>query len=228
MILHIPHSSTDTLAKEFLCDLDLELERMTDIDTDRLFNHPEAISVVFPISRLICDVERFEDDNIEEMAKKGMGVCYTTNSFGKPLRILQSDEREEIIEKYYTPHHQALKEAVQLSLEKTGRALIIDCHSFSDTPLPHENSQTTPRPDICIGTDSYHTSTDLMLAAREYFENSGYTVAVNDPFSGTLIPMDYHSDKRIQGIMIEVNRELYKDGFGLVQQNILDWLNTLK
>ena len=229
MILHIPHSSTDTLFNEFLCDLDLELERMTDIKTDKLFNHPEATRVVFPISRLICDVERFEDDNMEEMAKKGMGVCYTTNSFGEPLRVLKSDEREEIIKKFYIPHHQALKEAVQISLEKRGVAIVIDCHSFSNIPLPHEESQVTPRPDICIGTDSYHTSEDLMLAAREYFKGCGYTVAVNDPFAGTLIPMDYyHSDKRVQGIMIEVNRDLYKDDFKSVQQNILNWLSTLK
>ena len=81
MILHIPHASTDTFEKEFLCDLKLELERMTDADTDKLFSHPEATRIVFPVSRLICDVERFEDDAVEPMAKKGMGVCYTSNSF---------------------------------------------------------------------------------------------------------------------------------------------------
>ena len=93
MILHIPHSSTDTIDKEFQCNLELEQERMTDVDTDILFDHSDVTKVIFPISRLICDVERFEDNSMEEMASKGMGVCYTTNSFGKPLRLINDGER---------------------------------------------------------------------------------------------------------------------------------------
>jgi len=229
MILHIPHASTDTLEKNFLCNLDLELERMTDVDTDKLFDHPDATKVTFPISRLICDVERFEDDSMEEMASKGMGVCYTTNSFGEPLRVLEKGEREEIIEHYYKPHHDTLTESVRAELEETGKAIIIDCHSFSNEPLPHENSQSAPRPDICIGADSFHTPVELINKTQEYFESYGYKVAVNDPFSGTLIPMEfYQKDERVQGIMIEVNRGLYRDDFEIVQKNITKWLGTMK
>ena len=109
MILHVPHSSTNTLDKTFLCDIGLELDRMTDIDTDILFQHPSATSVIAPVSRLICDMERFEDNNLEVMSSKGMGVCYTTNSFGAPLRELEINESENIIEKYYRPHHLGIK-----------------------------------------------------------------------------------------------------------------------
>ena len=229
MILHIPHASTDTLEKNFLCNLDLELERMTDVDTDKLFDHPDATKVTFPISRLICDVERFEDDSMEEMASKGMGVCYATNSFGEPLRVLEKGEREEIIEHYYRPHHDALTKAVRVELEENEEALIVDCHSFSDIPLPHENSQETPRPDICIGIDSFHTSEVLLDKTKLYFESCGYSVNVNDPFAGTLIPMEfYQKDERVQGIMIEVNRGLYRDDFEIVQKNITKWLGTMK
>ncbi len=228
MILHIPHSSTDTLEKDFLCTLDLELERMTDVNTDKLFDHPDATKVIFPISRLICDPERFQDDSMEEMASKGMGVCYTTNSFGEPLRVLEEGEREDIITLYYKPHHDALTEAVRAELEETGEALVIDCHSFSNTPLPHENSQTTPRPDICIGTDSFHTSKDLVESTKNYFESCGYTVKIDDPFAGTLIPMEfYKKDNKVHGIMIEVNRNLYKDDFEAVRNNITKWLMTV-
>ena len=229
MILHIPHSSTDTLGKELLCDLDLELKRMTDINTDKLFSNNTAKKVIFPISRLICDVERFEDNAMEEMYSKGMGVCYTINSFGKPLKDVSEEERTEIIEQYYRPHHRRLNDAVDAELEAEGWALIVDCHSFSNTPLPHENSQSTPRPDICIGTDSFHTPYELLSETKKYFESCGYTVAVNDPFSGTLIPMDfYQRDERVQGIMIEVNRDLYKTDFLSVQKNITAWIEKYK
>jgi len=227
MILHIPHSSTDTLGKTFLCDLTLELERMTDTDTDKLFQCDNATKVIFPISRLICDVERFEDDHIEVMAKKGMGVCYTTNSFGGVLRNVGEDERAEIIDKYYRPHHQKLTEAVEEELNTKNRALIVDCHSFSNIPLPHEESKTE-RTDICIGIDDFHTSESLSDSAVNYFRSCGYSVALNDPFAGTLIPMKYYqNDKRVKGIMIEVNRDLYQSNFSEVQRDISVWLNEV-
>ena len=59
MIIHIPHASTDTLNKVFNSNIDNELLRMTDRYTDELFYHQKAISIIAPISRLICDMERF-------------------------------------------------------------------------------------------------------------------------------------------------------------------------
>jgi len=38
---------------------------MTDWFTDRLFQHPAAWPLVFPWSRLVCDVERLFDDSME-------------------------------------------------------------------------------------------------------------------------------------------------------------------
>jgi N-formylglutamate amidohydrolase len=227
MILHIPHASTNTLDKQFLCNLEQELERMTDVKTDVLFDCAPAARIVFPVSRLICDVERFEDDALESMANKGMGVCYTINSFGQPLRTVTKAERNEIIANYYRPHHRALTEAVQRELDTDGKALIIDCHSFSNEPLHHEDSQCTPRPDICIGTDDFHTPTELLNDAVKHFESCGYDVKVNAPFSGTIIPMDYfQTDSRVHGIMIELNRDLYKTDFDEVQSNVTEWLAT--
>ena len=76
MILHIPHSSTklpDNFQVSKGVSLEKEFQRMTDWFTDELFDFPDAKRVVFPYSRLYCDVERFRDDEKEEMAKKGMG-----------------------------------------------------------------------------------------------------------------------------------------------------------
>jgi len=229
MILHIPHSSTNTLGKEFLCDLELELDRMTDIDTDKLYDYPYATKVVFPVSRLICDVERFEDDNLEEMSKVGMGVCYTKTAYGEPLRVFEEGEREEIVNQYYKPHHKILSDAVAEELKEYGHALVIDCHSFPNNPLPCNSNQKIPRPDICIGTDNFHTPTYLVEYVKEYFLTCGYTVDIDNPFSGTLIPMDYYKkDKRVNGIMIEVNRDLYRENFVSVHKKIKNLLKIIK
>ena len=62
---------------------------MTDAFTDDLFalTPLEAARVVFPVSRLVCDVQRFPHDADEPMALRGMGAVYvkTTNG-GAPAR----------------------------------------------------------------------------------------------------------------------------------------------
>ena len=68
--------------------LNSELLRMTDAYTDELFplTPVEAGRVIFPVSRLVCDVERFPLDEDEAMADRGMGVIYTRTSMGEELR----------------------------------------------------------------------------------------------------------------------------------------------
>jgi N-formylglutamate amidohydrolase len=58
--------------------LNSELLRMTDAYTDELFPRTpvEAGRVIFPVSRLVCDVERFPSDGDEPMATRGIGVIY--------------------------------------------------------------------------------------------------------------------------------------------------------
>ena len=211
MILHIPHSSTFTEKLEFLTDIKTELNTMTDFFTDDIFDY-DCKKIIAPISRLVCDMERFDDDNLEEMSKMGMGVCYTKTAYGKPFRDVSKAEKKRILIKYYYPHHKALAYAVDEELLLYKKALVVDCHSFPDKPLPCNISQTPNRPDICIGTDSFHTPNYITQILKKYFVGCGYNVKVNDPFAGTLVPMKYYqNDKRVSGVMIEINRKLYQD-----------------
>jgi N-formylglutamate amidohydrolase len=74
-VLHIPHSSRQVPTPErdtILLDdaaLNNELLRITDTYTDELFpvTPVEAGRTVFPLSRLVCDVERFPLDKGERM-----------------------------------------------------------------------------------------------------------------------------------------------------------------
>ena len=55
------------------------------------------------------------------------------------------------------------------------------------------------------------------------FEAFGYRVAIDSPFSGTIVPLKhYHKDKRVESVMIEVNRSLYASpsGFKGVQSDL--------
>jgi N-formylglutamate deformylase len=226
VVLHIPHSSRNVPTEERhairLDDADLsnELLRMTDAYTNELFppTPVEAGRVVFPLSRLICDVERFSSDEDEPMAIRGMGVIYTRTSMGQLLRA-QPDpvSRKSILDRWYWPHHSRLERMVDEVTTRSSSCLIVDCHSFSSVALPYEVDQTEKRADFCVGTDPFHTPPPIrdaiVAAVREY----GYSITVDAPFSGALVPLVfYRKDRRVRSVMIEVNRRMYMDeGSGL-------------
>ena len=220
-VIHIPHSSAHIpgkLLEYYLLsrrELERELLLMTDWYTDELLalTPSLAVTVKYPVSRLVVDPERFSDDAREPMSAKGMGAVYERTADQKPLRrSLSSAEREALLEEFYDPHHQALDRAVGEALSRSGRCLIIDGHSFPGSPLPYEDDQRSDRPEICIGTDDYHTPAWLGLVTLEAFRREFRTVELNRPFSGALVPQAYHrKDDRVRSVMIEVNRALYMD-----------------
>ena len=215
IVFHIPHAST-CIPQEYSEDfykgvLPDNLHLMTDWYTDELFDFGFGERVVFPVSRLVCDPERFREDDQEEMAKIGMGAVYIRGYDLRPIRSVTPGRREEILRQYYDPHHKRLEGAVTRALERTGYCLIIDCHSFSAVPLPYEKDRT--RPDFCIGTDPYHTPEHLVASLTETLRQAGYSVSLNKPFSGTIVPLQsYRNDKCVSSIMIEVNRGFYLNG----------------
>jgi N-formylglutamate amidohydrolase len=186
---------------------------MTDHATDLLFrlNDHLAQHVVFPVSRLIVDPERFPDDATEPMAAQGMGAVYVRTSTGAALRHLLVDtDRTPLLARFYAPHHQLLEKAVAQTLRHHESCLILDAHSFASLPLPHEPDQSPQRPDFCLGTDPFHTPAGLERLACELFQATGHTVEVNRPFAGALVPARYYRrEPQVLSLMIEVNRKLY-------------------
>ncbi len=221
VVLHIPHASRHVPPKERQAiglddaELNNELLRMTDAYTDELFppTRVEGGRVVFPLSRLICDVERFPSDEDEPMASRGMGVIYTRTSMRHNLRA-QPDPttRQSLLERWYWPHHSKLERMVNDVVARLGVCLIVDCHSFPSAALPYELVQTTQRADFCIGTDPFHTPSSVRGAIVAAVKEAGYSVTIDAPFAGALVPLaSYRRDRRIWSVMIEVNRRLYMD-----------------
>ena len=73
---------------------------MTDSYTDELFDIKGIRQHIFPISRLVCDVERFRNESDEEMMKQGMWICYTQTSDCKPLKKVTINHKQEILKLY--------------------------------------------------------------------------------------------------------------------------------
>jgi len=220
LIFHVPHDSTfippEVREQILLSDEELaaELISITDHRTLSLFasNVPETQVIRAPVSRLVVDVERFEDDQQEPMAARGMGVIYTVTSGLTALREQpKAVDRELLLQAYYRPHHARLEAAVAATLSSHNRCLIIDCHSFPSTALPYELADaSSKRPDICIGTDDFHTDENLANAFVTAFQRGGWQVSLNDPFAGALVPASrYRKDRRVSSVMVEVSRHLY-------------------
>lgn len=220
VIFHVPHDSTfipDDVRNQFLIDdktLDEEILKMSDFWTLVLYANgiPASQVVASPVNRLVVDVERFEDDSKEVMAKRGMGVIYRVRHNLLPLRRqLTSAERQELLRRWYRPHHKKLSDAVDASIAKHRRALIVDLHSFPSKPLPYEDDQNPNRPEICIGADCGHTPTDLLKRFYDSFSKD-FKVAINRPFKGALVSMKhYGKNSLVTSIMVEVRRDLYMD-----------------
>ena len=236
ILIHIPHSSYFIPAEYresfYLSEDDIFKEqlRMTDSFTDKLFDIPHVEKLIFPISRLICDVERFRNEKDEEMTKQGMWVCYTKTSDCKPLKKVNARHKKEILNNYYDKHHFTFEKMVEQMLKENVQCLIIDAHSFSSAPLPYELHSQNVRPDICIGTDDFHTPKKIAEYLYNAFSELGYKVGINNPFCGTIVPLKfYRKNKNVNSVMLEINRSLYMDettgqknkNFLKVKQNIL-------
>ncbi|MFI6007671.1 N-formylglutamate amidohydrolase [Streptomyces sp. NPDC051243] len=219
VILHVPHSAREippeVRAGIVLDDraLERELDHIVDAHTAELAEAAAALATVTPwrfvnrLARLVVDPERFPDER-EEMLAVGMGAVYTRTTHLEDLRPADADPRP-LVERYFRPYAKAMTDAVAGRLAATGRAVIIDVHSYPTARLPYELHGEGPRPPVCLGTDSFHTSPDLLAAAREAFGPCGET-GLDSPFSGTYVPLEFYGrEPRVGALMIEIRRDTY-------------------
>jgi N-formylglutamate deformylase len=235
---HLPHTSLHIPPGEragILLDddaLEAELLRLTDRHTDRLFAWIRDLGgtlLLNRVSRLVVDPERFPDDAREPMAMVGQGAVYTRTADGDPLRAVDPGQRSRLMARWYEPYHAALEGIVAGTLDAFGACLVLDAHSFATVPLPSEPDQDPDRPDVCLGTDPYHTPRALAAGLATALGEEGFTVAVDRPFSGSLVPLRWYGEEpRVTSIMIEVRRGTYMDegtgephaGFGDVARRL--------
>lgn len=217
VILHVPHASRELTERAraglLLDDAELadELDNLTDAHTDLIALRAARTTPVRPwifangLSRLVVDPERFPDER-EEMRAAGMGAVYTHGYAGRRLRPSADDP--ELLEEHFHPYGKAVSDLVTERLAATGRAVIVDVHSYPTLPLPYELHGDGPRPPICLGTDDFHTPASLLAAARSAF--AGFETAVNTPFAGAYIPLTrYGQDNAVTALMVEVRRDTY-------------------
>ena len=149
----------------------------------------EVVPCIFNYSRFLVDVERLEDDPLEN---EGRGILYS-NVDGYQRKYLDRNKCEELL---------ALRKDFldSISRELTDTTLLIDCHSF--------NNEIAKDVDICIGFNEDWSKPDdnVIIGITSIFAAAGYKVKFNNPYSNSITPK---SDSLYKSIMIEVNKKLY-------------------
>ena len=76
-----------------------------------------------------------------------------------------------------------------------------------------------------------------MDASVRFFEARGYSLGVDWPYEGTIVPLAwYGKDKRVASIMLEVNRKLYleegtsvkSEGYGEISRVVREFLEMIR
>lgn len=194
IVLAIPHATRnfDVNLWDNAVLVSKDADHWTDWFTDELFDwkHPRVASVIGQVSRFDCDLERLENDPLEAV---GRGRFYTQSHSG--ARRSLSSEFIELGLVQWAGYRNRLVDELRPG------ALLIDGHSFPSDVHPV---------DICIGFNSdWSTPSKPMLAmVIDHFEQHGFSVGVNQPFSNSITPdarFDYKS------MMIELNKRIYMD-----------------
>lgn len=222
IVLNEPHASIEGLYdnqlsfwnidERFINDIVL---KWTDWHTDFLFHgyKSESVKTVrFPYSRFIVDAERLWDDPLE---KHGQGILY--KQFDGYTRTVPKENKKQLLGLWHW-HQQRLRDNL------CEGALLLDCHSF-----PSEMSDV----DICIGynEDWSKPNKETIELAVSLFEDSGYKVGINEPYSNSETP---DCPFTYQSMMLEINKKAYMEDGTLFlkknlpyQKNIRDLMTTL-
>lgn len=204
LLVHVPHASThipQNLRKDFIVEddsIDKESNISADLYTEQLARQawPLATIIEAKISRIVLDVERYEDDSKEIMAQFGRGIIYTKSHDGKKIRgKVSQKKRQKLIDQYYAPHWKKLRDNAK------GKVLI-DLHSYPVEPWSIELRPNDSRPEIDLGFTEELTPTKWVTSITNHFKNLDFEVGHNTPYSGVI------DAGAKAAIMIEVRRDV--------------------
>ncbi len=210
--IYIPKNITFSIPDD---SVKYEALLMADLFTDELIEDSHQIETIKAnVSRIVVDTERFVDDNQEVASQFGMGVIYTKTHDGKQLKKVPTNtEKEELLHKFYYPHHLKLEQHVQQNLEHYHKALIIDLHSYP-TAIDILGIGEKNTPDICIGFEEPHCDPKLLTIITNFCKDNGLSYELNNPFSGAIVPLSfYKKNTNVVSFMLEIKKSLYMNEY---------------
>lgn len=220
-VISLPHCSS-LIPQELRAAValsDHEIYESTDIGTREIFGLlPVNVLLGAPWSRIVVDLNRGPQQ------RGPRGVIAEVDYFGRAVYRAglspDQNEAENRLREYYWPYHSRLKEAL-LRPDMKG---LIDCHSLNgigpqeapdrgkkrkDIVLSNNGDQAGDR-DPALGTITCPAETLHLMG--QAFQRAGFSVALNDPYSGGYILKHHGQEAMKRGKMafqIEINQDLY-------------------
>lgn len=205
-VISIPHSGL-YITREMNSKLkdDIILANM-DWYLPELYNFLENLGftvVINNVSRYVIDPNRaIEDSNSEDYSKS---LIYKRTTFHKEMyvtELLQEDIDKRICD-FYNNYHNTIKRMLEEKLKHFKKVYLIDLHSFG----------RQIEADVVLGNDNGRTiNKDLFQYIAKLFEENGFKVALNNPFSGGFITKHYGStNQTCETIQIELSYYSYID-----------------
>ena len=187
------------------------------IDLKRKVNDidPDLLSEPWP-----KDKPEFGEIKPTPLSAAGIGLIRRLVKPGMPIydRDLSPSEIKARIEKYYLPYHKALAELLDDNHYNYGKVWHINCHSMpSSSAAPRRAigfvANRSKQTDFCLGNrDGTTCDNDFTHALRDFIQDMGYAVTINDPFKGVTLVGAYSAPTiGRNSIQLEINQAIYMD-----------------
>lgn len=208
ILVTIPHGSTFVPKdlRNLMGLTDFQIKRQSDPFTDQIFDVPNAHVLKGRISRLVVDLNRAPDDIEMEHQLSNRGVVVSVDIDGN--QIYKTPPSPEAIVDRVQNYHYAFHEKIEEL--KPQMRFMLDCHSMRSVTPATKPESGKERADIVLGNRHFTTCSRVMTRLiMKFFEDRGFSVKVNEPFTGRFI-IGYHCSRNgFPGIQIELNEKLF-------------------
>ncbi len=252
LVIDSPHSGRDYPPDfDYGCPL-LSLRQTEDFLVDELIDGATkagATVILARFPRSYIDVNRAENDIDPDLlaepwpsplapsphTRQGLGLVRRLGLSGVPVYAAPLDPAQIMrrIEVCYRPYHAALQAAIDERCRLFGASFLIDMHSMPDG----KNHMGGRRADFVLGDRNGESCVaHLTHVVGDSLQDMGYSVALNDPYSGVEIARRYGQPQHNRNaLQLEINRRLYMDetrlekheGFARVRRDLTRLFESL-
>jgi predicted N-formylglutamate amidohydrolase len=166
----------------------------------RMVERPGVAAFLANASRLVCDCNREEDSPAV--------VPHASDCHAIPGNLFDVEGREERLERFYRPYHNALAAL----LERAPPRLIVSLHSFTPSLASKPEEQRPWHCGVLYNQDERGARLAIPL-----FETEGLIVGDQQPYSGKLLnaTMNRHAEEHGRPYFgIEIRQDLVGDDAG--------------
>ena len=198
-----------------------EILESTDLGTREIFTQlPVMVTLWARWSRLVVDLNR------DFRQRDPRGVVPEVDYYGRNIYKENDRPEEEEVERrlrvYYWPYHHRLREAI----ENPDIKILFDCHALSLIGPPGAPDPLKRRRDIVLANNGNRKGEldsslgdvtcppESIRMMKEVLYKSGFSVSINQPYSGGFITTHYGHELIKMGrmaVQIEINQDLYVD-----------------